>query len=135
MFSSRLLCKETARQVLRGRSAFSARNVRVRPVEQGMGSFLRSFSSQEKMWQEQGILDENGLTAFSTIRKCRLLGTGVFINAKFVSHSFLQTKCKSMPAKSLPATTYLDNTRKKPRSLNILPTMNLSNEWTGAALS
>ena len=68
MFSSRLLRKEVARQVQLGRGAFSGHNLNLLRTE-AKGSLVRSFSSQKKEWQDRGVLDENGLTAFSTIRK------------------------------------------------------------------
>jgi len=74
MISSRLFRKEVARQAFRGGSAVFKYNLRIFPAQE-KGPLVRSFSSQVKEWQERGVLDENGLTAFSTIREFILFCT------------------------------------------------------------
>ena len=118
MISSRLFRKEVARQALRGGSAFFKYNLRIFPAQE-KDPLVRSFSSQ-KEWQERGVLDENGLTAFSTIREFILFCTWHLRTCKpRLSHHFLQTKCKSMPVKCSQRTNSLARFPRIRRLLNI----------------
>jgi len=90
-------------------------------IAPAMASSSRSFASatQEQEWKDQGVLDEHGLTKFSTLCKyssfwnaCRLWNDQEETKAlKFVFLVIIylwQTKCKSMRARYTPIMTCLE---------------------------